>query len=95
MKQKEIANRLGISKSYLSMILKGQRKLTPQLSEKLQRVPEVHRFVNTLNLEFASHARSHWFKSSTAHQRSLLLNHFHLPFFEYDPGSIDSRCDVF
>jgi len=37
MKQLEIAQELGISKSYLSMILSGQRKANPQLANKLRR----------------------------------------------------------
>jgi len=36
MKQTEIAQRLGISKSYLSMILSGQRKATPELAESIR-----------------------------------------------------------
>ena len=35
MKQKEIASKLGISKSYLSMILSGQRKPNSALMTKL------------------------------------------------------------
>ena len=35
MKQVEIAHRLGISKSYLSMILSGQRTPNPELAQKL------------------------------------------------------------
>jgi transcriptional regulator with XRE-family HTH domain len=35
MKQYEMARELGISKSYLSMILSGQRKLNPELTQKL------------------------------------------------------------
>ncbi len=35
MKQVELARRLGISKSYLSMILSGQRKCPPELMDKL------------------------------------------------------------
>ena len=35
MKQNEIAKELGISKSYLSMILSGQRKANPKLMAKL------------------------------------------------------------
>jgi transcriptional regulator with XRE-family HTH domain len=35
MKQCEIAKELGISKSYLSMILSGQRKVKPELAAKL------------------------------------------------------------
>ena len=37
MKQTEIAQRLGISKSYLSMILSGQRNTNPELANKLRR----------------------------------------------------------
>jgi len=36
MKQREIAQELGISKSYLSMILSGQRKASPTLARKLK-----------------------------------------------------------
>ena len=46
LKQKELAVRLGISKSYLSMILSGQRKCPPELVEKLQSTPGVHKIVN-------------------------------------------------
>jgi len=46
MKKVEIAKQLGISKSYLSMILKGQRRLTSELAEKLQQLPGVHKIVN-------------------------------------------------
>ena len=35
MKQYEMARELGISKSYLSMILSGQRKPNPELTQKL------------------------------------------------------------
>ncbi len=35
MKQVELAQRLGISKSYLSMILSGQRIPNPQLARRL------------------------------------------------------------
>ena len=35
MKQIELANQLGISKSYLSMIVNGQRRCPPELAERL------------------------------------------------------------
>ena len=44
--QAQIAKDLGISKSYLSMILSGQRKCPPELIEKLQSIPGIHRVVN-------------------------------------------------
>jgi len=44
--QVQIAKELGISKSYLSMILKGQRKCPPELVERLQSIPGVHKVVN-------------------------------------------------
>jgi transcriptional regulator with XRE-family HTH domain len=44
--QAEIAKELGISKSYLSMILSGQRKCPPEFMEKLQSIPGVHKVVN-------------------------------------------------
>jgi transcriptional regulator with XRE-family HTH domain len=44
--QVQIAEELGISKSYLSMILSGQRKCPPELIEKLQSTPGVHKVVN-------------------------------------------------
>jgi len=37
MKQTEVAQRLGISKSYLSMILSGQRNTNPELANKLRK----------------------------------------------------------
>jgi transcriptional regulator with XRE-family HTH domain len=45
-KQSQIARELGISKSYLSMILSGQRNCPPELIEKLQSIPGVHKVVN-------------------------------------------------
>ena len=44
--QAQIAKELGISKSYLSMMLSGQRKCPPELEEKLQSIPGVHKVVN-------------------------------------------------
>jgi transcriptional regulator with XRE-family HTH domain len=35
LKQSQVAEELGISKSYLSMILSGQRKAPPELVKKL------------------------------------------------------------
>jgi hypothetical protein len=46
LKQMEIAKELNISKSYLSMILGGQRKCPVELVEKLQSIPGVHKSVN-------------------------------------------------
>ncbi len=46
MKQYEIAKELGISKSYFSMILLGQRKCPANLMERLQAIPSVHKTVN-------------------------------------------------
>ena len=43
MKQVELAQRLGISKSYLSMIFSGQRKANPELMRKISSL-EVHNF---------------------------------------------------
>ncbi len=45
-KQSQIAKELGISKSYLSMILLGQRKCPVGLMERLQAIPGVHKSVN-------------------------------------------------
>jgi len=44
--QAQIAEELGISKSYLSMILSSQRKCPPELTEKLQSIPGIHKIVN-------------------------------------------------
>ena len=44
--QAQIAKDLGISKSYLSMILLGQRKCPTNLMEQLQAIPGVHKSVN-------------------------------------------------
>jgi len=44
--QVQIAKDLGISKSYLSMILSGQRKCPPDLLERLQSIQGVHKIVN-------------------------------------------------
>jgi len=43
--QAGVAKELGISKSYLSMILSGQRKCPPELVEKLQSIPGIHKIV--------------------------------------------------
>ena len=44
--QVEIAKELGISKSYLSMIISSKRKCPPELVEKLQSIPGMHKMVN-------------------------------------------------
>ena len=44
-KQKELADNLGISKSYLSMILSGKRKCPSELIEKLQSTRGIHKIV--------------------------------------------------
>jgi transcriptional regulator with XRE-family HTH domain len=44
--QAEIAKDLGISKSYLSMILLGQRACPANLMERLQAISGVHKSVN-------------------------------------------------
>jgi len=44
--QTKVAQELGVSKSYLSMILSGQRKCPPELVEKLQSAPGIHKVVN-------------------------------------------------
>ena len=46
MKQIELANQLGISKSYLSMLISGKREPTPELAKKLQTASGVHKLVN-------------------------------------------------
>ena len=42
----EIAKELGISKSYLSMVLLGQRACPARLMERMQAIPGVHKSVN-------------------------------------------------
>jgi transcriptional regulator with XRE-family HTH domain len=44
--QAKVAEELGISKSYLSMILSGQRKCPPEVIEKLRSIPGIHKVVN-------------------------------------------------
>jgi len=44
--QAQIAEDLGISKSYLSMILLGQRKCPSTLMERLKAIHGVHKSVN-------------------------------------------------
>ncbi|MBN2074776.1 MAG: helix-turn-helix transcriptional regulator [Dehalococcoidales bacterium] len=44
--QNQIAKELGISKSYLSMILSGKRPCPPELKSKLQSTQGVHKVVN-------------------------------------------------
>ena len=46
LKQSQLAKELGISESYLSMILSGQRKCPIELLAKLQSIPGVHKVVN-------------------------------------------------
>ena len=45
-KQSQLVKELGISKSYLSMILNGKRKCPPELERKLQSTPGIHKLVN-------------------------------------------------
>jgi len=49
MKQVKLAQRLGISKSYLSMILSGKRIPNPELARKISSL-EVHNFEAGLSL---------------------------------------------
>ena len=46
LKQSQLADKLGVSKSYLSMILSGKRKCPPELVGKLSSIPGVHKIVN-------------------------------------------------
>ena len=46
LKQSQLARGLGISRSYLSMILLGHRKCPIELAMKLQSVQGVHSLVN-------------------------------------------------
>ncbi len=42
LKQSQLAKQLGISKSYLSMILRGQRKGSPELVERIRSLNNVN-----------------------------------------------------
>lgn len=42
MKQKEMAKNLGISKSYLSMIISGKRRANPELRERMSSLKVVN-----------------------------------------------------
>ena len=57
LKQSQLSKELGISKSYLSMILNGQRKAAPELVERLQSIPGVHKVVNNSLWEVPSKQR--------------------------------------
>jgi transcriptional regulator with XRE-family HTH domain len=57
LKQSQLAKELGISKSYLSMILSGHRKCPPELVEKIQSTPGVHKIVNNPLWEVPSKQR--------------------------------------
>jgi len=46
LKQSQMAKEPCISKSYLSMILNGQRQCPPELVERLQSIPGIHKVVN-------------------------------------------------
>ncbi|MFC1912644.1 helix-turn-helix domain-containing protein [Chloroflexota bacterium] len=54
LKQSQLAKKLGVSKSYLSMILSGKRKCPPELGDKLQSTPGVHKVVNNYTWEVPS-----------------------------------------
>ena len=45
-KKMDMAKELGISKSYLSMILLGQRKCPEDLMDRLQAIPGIHKSVD-------------------------------------------------
>ena len=55
--QAQIAEELGISKSYLSMILSGQRVCPPELVGRLQSIPDVHKIVNLQSCSVPSKQR--------------------------------------
>ncbi len=46
LKQSQLAKEIGISTSYLSMILKGHRNCPLELAGKLQSIPGIHKLVN-------------------------------------------------
>jgi len=61
--QKEIAQELGISKCYLSLILSGKRNASPEMIQKLQAVQGIHKVCNFSLLRCNSQARSRGFES--------------------------------
>ena len=78
LKQSQLAKELGISKSYLSMILGGQRKCPPELESKLQSIPGVHKLVNNQLQEVPSKqvvAGSNPVSRSIFSRRSISSNH--------------------
>jgi transcriptional regulator with XRE-family HTH domain len=54
LKQNQLAEKLGVSKSYLSMIMGGKRPCPPDLAEKLQSIQGVHKVVNFQTCEVPS-----------------------------------------
>ena len=59
MKQVELANKLGVSKAYISMVLSGKKQPSKQMTAKLQRMGiQVNSLVNSeARNQILSHAR--------------------------------------
>jgi len=76
-KQNQIAQELGISKSYLSMILSGKRQAPPKLIAKLQATPGIHKFMNFQSCEAPS---KQWVESSSLSRDALRFLTFCLTF---------------
>ncbi len=73
LKQSQLAKELGISKSYLSMIISGERKCPPVLIEKLQSIPGIHKVVNLSLQSLPSKQRVE--RSNRSRDASLATNH--------------------
>ena len=79
MKQIELAQQLGISKSYLSMILSGQRTPNPELAERLSSL-EVHKFETVSPCKGgALPAKVQPHPPKIMATRSLIRNHYEEP----------------
>jgi len=59
MRQVELANRLGVSKAYISMVLSGKKQPSKQMASRLKRMGiEVNSLVNSeAKNQILSHAR--------------------------------------
>ena len=78
MKQTEIAKKLDISESYLSMILNGKRKASPEIVSMLQSTPGIHKIVKKKlrNRACTEEARGSNPLSSTLHSKFQKIDAF-------------------
>ena len=90
---RQIAKELEISPSYLSMILKGQRRCPPELLSRLQSIPSVHKVAN--NYACFQPSKQRVVGSNPSRDASHFLNGKPPQFIEYPDHAFGIEFTVF